>query len=110
MQSYSWLSLESCYRREERKKRAYEQRILDVEHGTFTPLMFSTSGSMRRLAQTFYARLAHLLSIKRHTINQLLIDESSNYVSYGFASRLQMAKIVSLWYDGCEFSKFIPSV
>ena len=60
-------SLESCYKREEKKKRAYEQRILDVEHGTFTPIVFSTSGGMRRLAWTFYARLAHLLSIKRQT-------------------------------------------
>ena len=67
-QTYRRSSLESCYKREEKKKkRAYEQRILDVEHGTFTPLVFSTSGGMGRLARTFYARLAHLLSIKRQT-------------------------------------------
>ena len=57
--------LESCYKREERKKKqAYK---LDVERGTFTPLVFSTSSGMGRLARTFYARFAHLLSIKRQT-------------------------------------------
>ena len=65
-QSYRRSSLESCYKRE-KKKRAYEERILDMEHGTFTPLVFSTSGGMGRLARTFYARLAHLLFIKRQT-------------------------------------------
>ena len=38
-------SSDACYRRHEReKRRAYEQRILEVEHGTFTPLVLSTSG------------------------------------------------------------------
>ena len=50
-----------------RRRNGPMNRILDVEHGTFTPLVFSTSGSMGRLARTFYARLAHLLSIKRQT-------------------------------------------
>ena len=59
-------SLESCYKCE-KKKQVYEQRILDMEHGTFTPLVFATSGRMGRLAHTFYACLAHLLSINRQT-------------------------------------------
>ena len=60
----AWSSLELCYKCKEKKKWAYEQRILDVEHGTFTPLVFNTSGGMERLARTYYARLVHLLSIK----------------------------------------------
>ena len=31
---------------EQAKKREYGQRIRDVEHGVFTPLVFSTSGAM----------------------------------------------------------------
>ena len=61
-------SLEVCYKREERtKKRMYEQRILEIEHGSFTPLVFSTTGGMGKLAQTFYRRLASMLSEKRNT-------------------------------------------
>ena len=34
-----------CYRRHEKeKRREYERRVLEVEHGTFTPLVLSTSG------------------------------------------------------------------
>jgi len=37
------LSSDACYRRHEReKRRAYEHRVLEVEHGTFTPLVLST--------------------------------------------------------------------
>ena len=45
-------------------KRAYEQRIREVEHASFTPLIFSASGGMAREATTFYKRLASLLSTK----------------------------------------------
>ena len=41
-------STDACYRRHEReKRRAYEQRILEVEHGTFTPLVLFASGGNR---------------------------------------------------------------
>ena len=65
-QSYRRSSLEANYRREEKaKKRMYEERILKVEHGSFTPLVFATTGGMGRLATTFYKRLASMVSEKR---------------------------------------------
>ena len=40
-------SLKSAYRvNEQAKKREYNGRILQVEHGTFTPLVFSTFGGL----------------------------------------------------------------
>ena len=33
---------------EQEKKRAYNERILQIDHGTFTPLEFSISSSMGR--------------------------------------------------------------
>ena len=64
-QSNASLSPTAAYRRHEREKsRAYEQRICEVEHGSFTPLIFSASGGMGPLASTFYKRLADLLSEK----------------------------------------------
>ena len=47
------------------KKRAYNERILQIEQGTFTPLVFSINGSMGRECQRFYSRLAELISQKR---------------------------------------------
>ena len=66
-QSNKKFSLSSCYKHHERaKKRSYEQRINQVEHGSFTPLIFSTTGGMGRLADIFYRRLASMLAEKRH--------------------------------------------
>ena len=59
-------SLQACYRNHENaKKRAYDQRIREVEHGTFTPLVFSCTGGMGRAAVTTYKRLAALIAAKK---------------------------------------------
>ena len=47
------------------KKRACEQRILEVEHASFTPLVFSASGGLAKEATYFYKRLASRLAEKR---------------------------------------------
>ena len=58
-------SLSACYKRHERcKKRAYEQRIREIEHGSFTPLVMSATGGLADEANTFYKRLASLLATK----------------------------------------------
>jgi len=49
------------------KKREYAQRVLKVEHGVFTPLIFSTTGGMGREATTFYKRLADKIANKHET-------------------------------------------
>ena len=50
--------------REREKQRKYEQRIREVEMGSFTPLVFSTSGGMSKTTTTAYKRLASLLADK----------------------------------------------
>ena len=50
---------------EKAKKRMYEQRICDIEHGSFTPLVFSTTGGMGKAANIFYKRLASQIASKR---------------------------------------------
>ena len=60
--------LTSVYRRhEQEKKRQYEQRVCEVEHATFTPLVMSATGGMGRAATTFCKRLASMISEKRNT-------------------------------------------
>ena len=49
---------------EEEKKRKYQQRVLDVEMGSFTPLVFRTNGWMRADCNCFLKRLAEKLSEK----------------------------------------------
>ncbi len=58
-------SLTSCYRKHEQlKKRAYEQRVRETEHGSFTPLVLSATGGMGRETTIFYKRLTSFLATK----------------------------------------------
>ena len=58
-------SMSACYRKHEKmKKRAYEQRVREVEHGSFTPLVFSATGGMGDAAKIFYKRLASMIAEK----------------------------------------------
>ena len=60
-------SLPACYHRHElEKRRHYEDRVIQIEHGCFTPLVFSTSGGMGPSASIFFKRLASLLSMKKN--------------------------------------------
>ena len=57
--------LSSCYCHHENiKKRAYEQRIRDIEHSSFVPLVMSVTSGLGRIATTTYKRLASMLSSK----------------------------------------------
>ena len=64
--SYCKSSMTAVYWRNENEKRqAYEQRIIDVEHGSFTPLVLSATGGMGQAVTVAYKRMASLLVEKR---------------------------------------------
>ena len=64
-QSYHDTSLPQCYRRNEmEKRRAYDERIREIEHGSFSPLVFSTSGGMAPTANVVYKRIVAMISSK----------------------------------------------
>ena len=57
--------LEACYRKHEKeKRRSYDQRVREVERGTFAPFVFSATGGMGPAALTVYKRLASKISEK----------------------------------------------
>ena len=43
---------------EAEKKRAYNDRVMNVEHGTFTPLVFSLNGVMSPECEKYHKHLA----------------------------------------------------
>ena len=64
-QSHCNNPLEKCHRRQEmEKKRKYEERIREIEHGSFSPLVFTTAGGMGATATVVYKRLASLIAEK----------------------------------------------
>ena len=59
-------SLANLYRSQEKEKhRAYEQRVREIEMGSFTPLVMSATGGLAPTAAIFYKRLASLIALKR---------------------------------------------
>ena len=68
-------SIPSCYKHHERiKRRGYEQRIIEIEQGSFTPVIFSTSGGMGKSAEIFYKCLASMIAEKRRQSYQSVIQ------------------------------------
>ena len=47
------------------KKRSYSRRVLDIEHGSFTPLVFTSTGGMGPECLRFHCRLAELIANKK---------------------------------------------
>ena len=61
--SNSRSSLNTTYRHHESlKRRSYEQRLREVEHGSFTPLVFSATGGMAPALTIAFKGLASLLT------------------------------------------------
>jgi len=60
------MSLQSAFHHHEQaKKREYDERVCKIEHGVFTPLVLSSTGSFGREATTFYKHQADLISSKQ---------------------------------------------
>ena len=82
--SYVGTPVQQLYLQHEReKKRCYNDRILQVEKGSFSPLIFTTSGGMGPESTRYHKRLAELISVKRK-------EEYSHVVSH-LRTRLRFA-------------------
>ena len=62
---YQNVEIKKCYEiNEKEKKRAYNERILNIEQGTFTPIVMSANGGIGREGEKFYGKLASKISEK----------------------------------------------
>ena len=65
--SYRNKTPEQLYVQHEReKKNSYNNRVLQIEKGSFTPLVYSTSGGMGPECTKYHKRIAELISNKRN--------------------------------------------
>ena len=89
-------SLPAVYRRQEQvKRRKYGQRVREVEHATFVPLIFSCTGSAGPAATHFLKRLADRI-LERHANSN---SETIMWVrtKLSFALIAQVQHYVSSW-------------
>ena len=61
---------------EKEKKVKYATRVIEIEHGTFTPLVFSCFGGMSRECSYFYKRLSERIAEKR----DVSVSEATSYI------------------------------
>ena len=65
--SYRSTDLSTLYRKHELEKmRKYNSRVISVEQGSFTPLIYTTFGGMGPQATRYHKRLAELVASKRN--------------------------------------------
>ena len=65
--SYIDKPIEKVYEsHEKQKKRTYNERVIQVEKGSFTPIVMSTFGGMGAEAKKYHNRIATLISEKRN--------------------------------------------
>ena len=64
--SYRDLTPKQIYKKHENeKKRQYAERVMRIEQGTFTPLVFTTTGGMADECVKYHSRLAELIADKK---------------------------------------------
>jgi len=65
-EAYKDLEPQQFYRTHDNKeKRLYSRRVLRIEHGAFTPLVFTTTGGMGKGCLRYHSRLVELIAIKK---------------------------------------------
>ena len=88
---YSNQSLTRCYEANEKeKKKSYNERILQVDHGTFTPIVLSATGGMGREAAKLYRRLAEMIAEKRRQPYAIIITWIKRKISFALSQNIGM--------------------
>ena len=65
---------------ENEKKRVYNQRVIEIEHGTFTPLVFGTNGAMAKESNLSQALGKEtFIEKKQKILRNHVIDKNTNF-------------------------------
>ena len=65
--SYVDMPIEDVYElHENEKKRTYNERVIQIEKGSFTPIVGSTFGGWEKEARRHHHRIATLIALKRN--------------------------------------------
>ena len=84
---YESQELNKAYEINEReKKRQYNERTLEVDHGSFTPLVMTALGGMGREASRFYSRLSESSAEKRKERYNVIKNWISRKISFALVN------------------------
>ena len=81
-ESYKGLTTKQIYRQHEsEKKRMYASRVLEVEQGSFTPMVFTTTAGRADECKRYHSRLAELQTRKE----RIIVLQFHGFASVSFA-------------------------
>ena len=72
---------------ERKKKRAYAERVLQIEHGSFTPLVFTSYGGCGRECEKFLSVMATSLAQKQAMQTSLVTNWLRTKISFALVPR-----------------------
>ena len=91
-ESYLKNTPEQLYiQQENEKKNAYNDRVLQVEKGSFTPLIFSTTGGMGPEATKYHKRVAELISTKRGEVYSDVVNHIRTRIRFSLLKSVLVA-------------------
>ena len=75
--TYINTKLDAAFTQNEReKKTSYNQRVIDIEHGSFTPIVLSAYGGFGRETERFVSNLIHKIAEKK----DMPVSVTANYI------------------------------
>ena len=81
--SYIDQRLQTAHRlHEEQKRRMYEERVINVEHASFTPLIFTIAGGMGKEAQKVYSNIAESIAMSRGQSKSVVVAWMRSKISF----------------------------
>ena len=102
-QSYFRQNLESVFRQNEKqKKTAYNPRVIQIEHATFSPIVMSAMGGFGKETEKFVSRLIHLQAEKRGIIPSV----TANYIRTKISFQLIRSQVACI--RGSRSIKSVP--
>ena len=72
---------------EREKKRRYNLRVVDIEHGSFTPLIFKPYGGYSRETDAYISKLASKIAEKRIIKNSIVTHWLRSKISFFVTDR-----------------------
>ena len=116
--TYMSQSLEAAFKtNENNKKRSYNNRIIQVEKGTFTPVVLSSLGGLGVESGRFVSKLVELVSHKKNLERSVVANYIRTKISFELI-RSQVAcirgarslKVMSMEVDEAEIVQSVSAI
>ena len=108
---YVNLNSQRCYEvNEKEKKRHYNERILEIEHASFTPMVYSATGGCGRECRKAIRRLSEMISEKTNSNYSDIISYITRKINFSLIKSVQICLRGSRTVNNQDESMFSPGI